>query len=616
MGKYGMNEIPIEKQFRQVSHAGEANQYARVTVPLPRRQYQPYDSGAGQIADGLGAFAKGATDLLGVIAEKKQESEKIADEVELTKLNNLVRQRLATISVTNDRELREGAQAFRDELAYQIANNENLSDRGRQQANLLLETAVGGYNAKGAAEIFRFRENQRKALAVNSINQAVESGDVPGVEKWFEDAIQHGVTPQYSKERYLSMAKVNAYLNHPYTRGLKISALDEELKRLDHVDSSGRNEDMPGIFPDDLDVIRKRLYSRRAELIASGQTVLNELTATGELTKQRAAELYLDGNISIAQYNGTMRDLKIKGKENGAELLQQMVAENRLTPEAVKNAYDSKLIDTEQYNAAISLSGQQRMKDMAHRRDSLSYGLLLTQFPADREDAKQVYSKWINDINAAELLPGQKRYLLEKLNTKYKDYQTPQGGLRGSFRYKHAMDVIAQKEKGGALTLGVSKTNWMGWRSVEQTGDPDFQLRRGVELREYMDQYLQNNPDVTVDQIDEEINKRITQLNQGEILNLYLGTLISKPEDALSKPVGEIVPSTAKRQRSESEQKLDALLYGAVGQTAPSPATSVKGHNPLAIHTNEIVDVKESKKKMLLRLKDGSVIDSNQYRKD
>lgn len=526
MGKYGMNEIPIKKQFRQVSHAGEANQYARVTVPLPRRQYQPYDSGAGQIADGLGAFAKGATDLLGVIAEKKQESEKIADEVELTKLNNLVRQRLATISVTNDRELREGAQAFRDELAYQIANNENLSDRGRQQANLLLETAVGGYNAKGAAEIFRFRENQRKALAVNSINQAVESGDVPGVEKWFEDAIQHGVTPQYSLDKYKSMTFANGYFNSPAIQGMGIGALRNELTKISATAPDGSSKEFPMIKGDELENLKTRLKRRINDLVNAGEQKLDILLAQDQLTPDIVDALVQQGIIGVEQGNAALAIIKNSQARTAAVIKADQKERQEQETARIGNAMFDAFDNMEVYSPSQ-----------------------LSQIEAD-------INLQISRATADGLLSGPQRLSLKKELKKYSDdARRPDGGIRGTDIFKYAMTTISDLEKSGALSVGVAKDGWFG-TYLEQEGkdDPAFQRKRAVELRGFITDRLMANPDATPDDVEAWIKGRVEALNQGVIQKLYQP--IPEPE------VGHYYPG---------KQQADKIVGGSPMFTTTGP---------------------------------------------
>lgn len=526
MGKYGMNEIPIKKQFRQVSHAGEANQYARVTVPLPRRQYQPYDSGAGQIADGLGAFAKGATDLLGVIAEKKQESEKIADEVELTKLNNLVRQRLATISVTNDRELREGAQAFRDELAYQIANNENLSDRGRQQANLLLETAVGGYNAKGAAEIFRFRENQRKALAVNSINQAVESGDVPGVEKWFEDAIQHGVTPQYSLDKYKSMTFANGYFNSPAIQGMGIGALRNELTKISATAPDGSSKEFPMIKGDELENLKTRLKRRINDLVNAGEQKLDILLAQDQLTPDIVDALVQQGIIGVEQGNAALAIIKNSQARTAAVIKADQKERQEQETARIGNAMFDAFDNMEVYSPSQ-----------------------LSQIEAD-------INLQISRATADGLLSGPQRLGLKKELKKYgDDARRPDGGIRGTDIFKYAMTTISDLEKSGALSVGVAKDGWFG-TYLEQEGkdDPAFQRKRAVELRGFITDRLMANPDATPDDVEAWIKGRVEALNQGVIQKLYQP--IPEPE------VGHYYPG---------KQQADKIVGGSPMFTTTGP---------------------------------------------
>ena len=526
MGKYGMNEIPIKKQFRQVSHAGEAKQYARVTVPLPRRQYQPYDSGAGQIADGLGAFAKGATDLLGVIAEKKQESEKIADEVELTKLNNLVRQRLATISVTNDRELREGAQAFRDELAYQIANNENLSDRGRQQANLLLETAVGGYNAKGAAEIFRFRENQRKALAVNSINQAVESGDVPGVEKWFEDAIQHGVTPQYSLDKYKSMTFANGYFNSPAIQGMGIGALRNELTKISATAPDGSSKEFPMIKGDELENLKTRLKRRINDLVNAGEQKLDILLAQDQLTPDIVDALVQQGIIGVEQGNAALAIIKNSQARTAAVIKADQKERQEQETARIGNAMFDAFDNMEVYSPSQ-----------------------LSQIEAD-------INLQISRATADGLLSGPQRLGLKKELKKYgDDARRPDGGIRGTDIFKYAMTTISDLEKSGALSVGVAKDGWFG-TYLEQEGkdDPAFQRKRAVELRGFITDRLMANPDATPDDVEAWIKGRVEALNQGVIQKLYQP--IPEPE------VGHYYPG---------KQQADKIVGGSPMFTTTGP---------------------------------------------
>ena len=521
-----MNEIPIKKQFRQVSHAGEANQYARVTVPLPRRQYQPYDSGAGQIADGLGAFAKGATDLLGVIAEKKQESEKIADEVELTKLNNLVRQRLATISVTNDRELREGAQAFRDELAYQIANNENLSDRGRQQANLLLETAVGGYNAKGAAEIFRFRENQRKALAVNSINQAVESGDVPGVEKWFEDAIQHGVTPQYSLDKYKSMTFANGYFNSPAIQGMGIGALRNELTKISATAPDGSSKEFPMIKGDELENLKTRLKRRINDLVNAGEQKLDILLAQDQLTPDIVDALVQQGIIGVEQGNAALAIIKNSQARTAAVIKADQKERQEQETARIGNAMFDAFDNMEVYSPSQ-----------------------LSQIEAD-------INLQISRATADGLLSGPQRLGLKKELKKYgDDARRPDGGIRGTDIFKYAMTTISDLEKSGALSVGVAKDGWFG-TYLEQEGkdDPAFQRKRAVELRGFITDRLMANPDATPDDVEAWIKGRVEALNQGVIQKLYQP--IPEPE------VGHYYPG---------KQQADKIVGGSPMFTTTGP---------------------------------------------
>ena len=491
MGKYGMNEIPIEKQFQQVNHAGEANQYARVTVPLPRRQYQSYDSGAKQVAAGLGAFAKGASDLLGVIAEKKQESEKIADDVELTKLNNLVRQRLATISVTNDRELREGAQAFRDELAYQIADNENLSDRGRQQANLLLETAVGGYNAKGAAEIFRFRENQRKALAVNSINQAVESGDVPGVGKWFDDAIQHGVTPQYSLDKYKSMTFRNNLVNG-YLSKLGIGALREEQKKLDEINPDGSFKEFPMIKAPEAAELQGWIRNRINIMTNTGQDTLDEMTAKGTLTPESLRELHEQGEISPAQWRAGLARI-----EKNRQATEQIVSAAR--KERIRQTTDR--ISREMFE---------------------SYDQLGTASPQRLAAFKARFNEAITRAEAEGKLDDSQITALKKTLKGYcDDLGRADGGIKSLYIYQYARAKIDELKPDAFYATkndrGGKPEPWFGTNKdkTEAIVNANFEA-----FKQQVDSFIRSNPQATYRDVDTFMDDLKEKINKTEVRNL------------------------------------------------------------------------------------------------
>lgn len=507
MGKYGMNEIPIEKQFQQVNHAGEANQYARVTVPLPRRQYQSYDSGAKQVADGLGKLSEGVGNLLGVIAEKKQESEKIADEVELTKLNNLVRQRLATISVTNDRELREGAQAFRDELAGQIADNENLSDRGRQQANLLLETAVGGYNAKGAAEIFRFRENQRKALAVNSINQAVESGDVPGVEKWFDDAIQHGVTPQYSLDKYKSMTFRNNLVNG-YLSKLGIGALREEQKKLDEINPDGSFKEFPMIKAPEAAELQGWIRNRINIMTNTGQDTLDEMTAKGTLTPESLRELHEQGEISPAQWRAGLARI-----EKNRQATEQIVSAAR--KERIRQTTDR--ISREMFE---------------------SYDQLGTVSPQRLAAFKASFNEAITRAEAEGKLDDSQITALKKTLKGYcDDLGRADGGIKSSDNYQAGLRYIEQMKLEGKLMVTAATSGGWLFRKKKETV-PGAAAFVEDSLKRALYDACKANPGATAEELQLFLSSSAASFQQTEIGKLaetafYVGNYAKSKDNVL-----------------------------------------------------------------------------------
>lgn len=190
-----MNEIKIDKSFNPQSHAREADMYQRGVARI--RQTQPARSEIGEALGSLSAGLGTVNKILGKSAdfaegirykeERKQkererlaaslaaaarESRQAADQVELTKLNNFAREQVLRLDgVTNERMLEEKAQGFRETFAQMISDNQNLSDDGRKQANIMLEKSVGAYRLEGVAQINRYWKNQQQRQAADSLNQ-------------------------------------------------------------------------------------------------------------------------------------------------------------------------------------------------------------------------------------------------------------------------------------------------------------------------------------------------------------------------------------------------------------------------------------------------------------
>ena len=295
-----MNEIRIDKSFNPQSHAAEANLYPRGVAEI--RQRVASGGSFGSAAAGVKQLIGGAADLLGVITQAREESRQAADQVELTKLNNFAREQVLRLDgVTNERMLEEKAQGFRETFAQMISDNQNLSDDGRKQANIMLEKSVGAYRLEAIAQINRSWKNQQQMQAADSLNQAVAAGDLPGALNWFDRSLELGVTPKASRETVESMTFRNNLVNG-YLSKLGIGALREEQKKLDEINPDGSFKEFPMIKAPQAAELQGWIRNRINIMTNAGQDTLDEMTAKGTLTPESLRELHEQGEISPAQW--------------------------------------------------------------------------------------------------------------------------------------------------------------------------------------------------------------------------------------------------------------------------------------------------------------------------
>lgn len=520
-----MNEIRIDKSFNPQSHAAEANLYPRGVAEI--RQRVAAVNSAGSAAAGVKQLIEGATDLLGVITQAREESRQAADQVELTRLNNFAREQVLRLDgVTNEKMLEEKAQGFRETFAQMISDNQNLSDDGRKQANIMLEKSVGAYRLEGVAQINRYWKNQQQMQATDSLNQAVAAGDLPGALNWFDRSLELGVTPQYSLDKYKSMTFANGYFNSPAIQGMGIGALRNELTKISATAPDGSSKEFPMIKGDELENLKTRLKRRINDLVNAGEQKLDILLAQDQLTPDIVDALVQQGIIGVEQGNAALAIIKNSQARTAAVIKADQKERQEQETARIGNAMFDAFDNMEVYSPSQ-----------------------LSQIEAD-------INLQISRATADGLLSGPQRLGLKKELKKYSDdARRPDGGIRGTDIFKYAMTTISDLEKSGALSVGVAKDGWFG-TYLEQEGkdDPAFQRKRAVELRGFITDRLMANPDATPDDVEAWIKGRVEALNQGVIQKLYQP--IPEPE------VGHYYPG---------KQQADKIVGGSPMFTTTGP---------------------------------------------
>ena len=512
-----MNEIRIDKSFNPQSHAAEANLYPRGVARI--RQTQPARSEIGEALGSLSAGLGTVNKILGKSAdfaegirykeERKQkererlaaslaaaarESRQAADQVELTRLNNFAREQVLRLDgVTNEKMLEEKAQGFRETFAQMISDNQNLSDDGRKQANIMLEKSVGAYRLEGVAQINRYWKNQQQMQAADSLNQAVAAGDLSGALNWFDRSLELGVTPQYSLDKYKSMTFANGYFNSPAIQGMGIGALRNELTKISATAPDGSSKEFPMIKGDELENLKTRLKRRINDLVNAGEQKLDILLAQDQLTPDIVDALVQQGIIGVEQGNAALAIIKNSQARTAAVIKADQKERQEQETARIGNAMFDAFDNMEVYSPSQ-----------------------LSQIEAD-------INLQISRATADGLLSGPQRLGLKKELKKYgDDARRPDGGIRGTDIFKYAMTTISDLEKSGALSVGVAKDGWFG-TYLEQEGkdDPAFQRKRAVELRGFITDRLMANPDATPDDVEAWIKGRVEALNRGVIQKLY-----------------------------------------------------------------------------------------------
>lgn len=442
-----MNEIRIDKSFNPQSHAAEANLYPRIVARI--RQTQPARSEIGEALGSLSAGLGTVNKILGKSAdfaegirykeERKQkererlaaslaaaarESRQAADQVELTKLNNFAREQVLRLDgVTNEKMLEEKAQGFRETFAQMISDNQNLSDDGRKQANIMLEKSVGAYRLEGVAQINRYWKNQQQMQAADSLNQAVAAGDLPGALNWFDRSLELGVTPKASRETVESMTFRNNLVNG-YLSKLGIGALREEQKKLDEINSDGSFREFPMIKAPEAAELRGWIRNRINIMTNAGQDTLDEMTAKGTLTPESLRELHEQGEISPAQWRAGLARIE----------------KNRQATEQI-----------------ISAARKERIQQTSNRisREMFeAYDQLGTASPQRLAAFKARFNEAITKAEAEGKLDDSHITALKKTLREYSsDISRADGGIKSSDNYQAGLRYIEQMKLEGKLMV-------------------------------------------------------------------------------------------------------------------------------------------------------------------
>lgn len=500
------NEIRIDKQFSGTGHAGEANLYPRGVNTFRQTMATPSPAATALLgaAAPLERTGRAIDQLAGHLAQIQRETDDYNDELALLKMKNAWREQLANMGeIRNSSELDESSARLREEFSQQIQENENLSDRGRRSAEILLETALGGYREKG---ILQIRENAKReylAYGEQQFDKAVEMGDVETTAKWYDDLAARGVFRKFPKEDYLSRAAANGYFNSPAIQKLGISALEKEIASFDERDDKGRSKEFPLIQRRDADRLREKLRARRAELINQGADRLAELTASGKLDARTVEELFLDGTISANQYNASLRSLA-DAEERSRRAAKQQEAEARQATQARRKAEYDKL--------ALELFNVE------------PYGM--------PDQQKRQRADWEERLAASDLDDVQRLNLHERLKKKFQGdsnpFSTPAGRL-----VKKQLDTLLKEQKLYYDPSGL----------FNREDSEEFQAARYVELVDYAEDALRRGD--SVDVVLENVKKQQEQLNDGKVRRILTPQASTMPPDAVrllrDKNTGRII---------------------------------------------------------------------------
>lgn len=500
------NEIRIDKQFSGTGHAGEANLYPRGVNTFRQTMATPSPAATALLgaAAPLERTGRAIDQLAGHLAQIQRETDDYNDELALLKMKNAWREQLANMGeIRNSSELDESSSRLREEFSQQIQENENLSDRGRRSAEILLETALGGYREKG---ILQIRENAKReylAYGEQQFDKAVEMGDVETTAKWYDDLAARGVFRKFPKEDYLSRAAANGYFNSPAIQKLGISALEKEIASFDERDDKGRSKEFPLIQRRDADRLREKLRARRAELINQGADRLAELTASGKLDARTVEELFLDGTISANQYNASLRSLA-DAEERSRRAAKQQEAEARQATQARRKAEYDKL--------ALELFNVE------------PYGM--------PDQQKRQRADWEERLAASDLDDVQRLNLHERLKKKFQGdsnpFSTPAGRL-----VKKQLDTLLKEQKLYYDPSGL----------FNREDSEEFQAARYVELVDYAEDALRRGD--SVDVVLENVKKQQEQLNDGKVRRILTPQASTMPPDAVrllrDKNTGRII---------------------------------------------------------------------------
>lgn len=515
------NEIRIDKQFSGTGHAGEANLYPRGVNTFRQTMAAPSPAATALLgaAAPLERTGRAIDQLAGHLAQIQRETDDYNDELALLKMKNAWREQLANMGeIRNSSELDESSARLREEFSQQIQENENLSDRGRRSAEILLETALGGYREKG---ILQIRENAKReylAYGEQQFDKAVEMGDVETTAKWYDDLAARGVFRKFPKDDYLSRAAANGYFNSPAIQKLGISALEKEIASFDERDDKGRSKEFPLIQRRDADRLREKLRARRAELINQGADRLAELTASGKLDARTVEELFLDGTISANQYNASLRSLA-DAEERSRRAAKQQEAEARQATQARRKAEYDKL--------ALELFNVE------------PYGM--------PEQQKLQRSEWEERLAASDLDDVQRLNLHERLKKKFQGDSNPFSTPAGRVVKKH-LDTLLEKNKLSYDPNGL----------FNEVKSPEFQAARYVELVDYAEDALRRGD--SVDVVLEKVNKQVELLNDAKIQRILTNKNHVTPPDMAAKPppaaTAELPPDTVATFKDNDSDRL------------------------------------------------------------
>ncbi|WP_337746845.1 hypothetical protein [Victivallis vadensis] len=485
-----MNEIRIDKSFNPQSHAAEANLYPRGVAEI--RQRVASGGSFGSAAAGVKQLIGGAADLLGVITQAREESRQAADQVELTKLNNFAREQVLRLDgVTNERMLEEKAQGFRETFAQMISDNQNLSDDGRKQANIMLEKSVGAYRLEGVAQINRYWKNQQQMQAADSLNQAVAAGDLPGALNWFDRSLELGVTPKASRETVESMTFRNNLVNG-YLSKLGIGALREEQKKLDEINPDGSFKEFPMIKAPQAAELQGWIRNRINIMTNAGQDTLDEMTAKGTLTPESLRELHEQGEISPAQWRAGLARIE----------------KNRQATEQI-----------------ISAARKERIQQTSNRisREMFeAYDQLGTASPQRLAAFKARFNEAITKAEAEGKLDDSQITALKKTLKGYcDDLGRADGGIKSLYIYQYARAKIDELEPDAFYATkndrGGKPEPWFGTNKdkTEAIVNANFEA-----FKQQVDSFIRSNPQATYRDVDTFMDDLKEKINKTEVRNL------------------------------------------------------------------------------------------------